>query len=59
MAEAVFKHAVEMRGISSRFEVDSTGMTSYHAGNQPRHSIFRDVPQERCSIEAQDPSGLQ
>lgn len=29
-AEAVFKHAIEKRGISAEFEVDSAGTASYH-----------------------------
>ncbi|KAF9099594.1 hypothetical protein BGX27_000551 [Mortierella sp. AM989] len=35
MAEAIFKHALEKRGISSEFEVDSAGTASYHVGANP------------------------
>ncbi|KAF9352226.1 hypothetical protein BGX26_009911 [Mortierella sp. AD094] len=35
MAEAVFKHAIEKRGISDEFEVDSAGTASYHVGASP------------------------
>ncbi|KAG0036566.1 hypothetical protein BGZ82_004011 [Podila clonocystis] len=35
MAEAVFKHAIEKRGVSSEFEVDSAGTASYHVGSSP------------------------
>ncbi|KAF9376156.1 hypothetical protein BGX21_003576, partial [Mortierella sp. AD011] len=35
MAEAVFKHAIEKRGISTEFEVDSAGTASYHVGASP------------------------
>ncbi|KAG0006989.1 hypothetical protein BGZ65_000379 [Modicella reniformis] len=35
MAEAVFKHAVEKRGIGEDFDIDSAGTASYHIGANP------------------------
>ncbi|KAI1320802.1 hypothetical protein EDD11_009759 [Mortierella claussenii] len=35
MAEAVFNHALEKRGIAAEFEVDSAGTASYHVGANP------------------------
>ncbi|KAG0239814.1 hypothetical protein BGX31_002474 [Mortierella sp. GBA43] len=33
--KAVFKHAIEKRGINEEFEVDSAGTASYHVGQTP------------------------
>ena len=35
MAHGVFQHAVGVRGLSDRFEVDSAGTAAYHVGNRP------------------------
>ncbi|KAF9366335.1 hypothetical protein BGX34_004260 [Mortierella sp. NVP85] len=40
MAEAVFKHAIEKRGLSQEFDVDSAGTGSYHVGQNPDPRSF-------------------
>jgi protein-tyrosine phosphatase len=35
LAEAVFKHRVNLLGLSDAFEVDSCGTADYHIGSQP------------------------
>jgi protein-tyrosine phosphatase len=35
LAEGVFKHHVEEAGLTDRFEIDSAGTSSYHAGDSP------------------------
>lgn len=35
MAEGIFLHLAEARGVRERFEVDSCGMGAWHVGNRP------------------------
>ncbi len=35
MAEGIFKHKVEERGLTHLFEIDSAGTAAYHVGNLP------------------------
>ncbi|KAG0269564.1 hypothetical protein DFQ27_003027 [Actinomortierella ambigua] len=35
MAEAVFAHIVEKKGLKTQFEIDSAGTASYHVGDTP------------------------
>ncbi|HEU0053291.1 MAG TPA: low molecular weight protein-tyrosine-phosphatase [Longimicrobium sp.] len=35
LAEAVFRHEVERRGLADRFEIDSAGTSGYHRGAPP------------------------
>lgn len=35
MAEAVFRHAVKERQLSSNFHIDSAGTAAYHVGDKP------------------------
>lgn len=35
LAEGVFRHLVQERGLADRFEVDSAGTSSYHEGDPP------------------------
>lgn len=35
LAEGIFSHQAEMRGLADRFEVDSAGTGAYHAGEPP------------------------
>jgi protein-tyrosine phosphatase len=42
MAEAVFRHIVEGEGLADRFEIASSGTSSYHLGERP-HSGTRAI----------------
>ena len=35
LAEGIFRHQAELRGLAGRFEVDSAGTGAYHAGEPP------------------------
>ncbi|EPZ32726.1 Phosphotyrosine protein phosphatase I superfamily domain-containing protein [Rozella allomycis CSF55] len=35
MAEAVFRHKVEIKGLQDAFHIDSCGTASYHIGESP------------------------
>jgi protein-tyrosine phosphatase len=35
LAEGVFRHLAQQRGLSQRFEIDSAGVSSYHEGDPP------------------------
>lgn len=37
LAEGLFRHHVEEAGLSDRFNIDSAGTSSYHAGDAPDH----------------------
>lgn len=35
LAEAIFRHEVETRGLADRFRIDSAGTSNYHVGSPP------------------------
>src|SRR5688500_16858877 len=35
LAEAVFRHQVQERGLADRFDIDSAGTSGYHRGSPP------------------------
>ena len=35
LAEGVFRHLVQQRGLAQRFEIDSAGTSAYHEGDPP------------------------
>ena len=41
MAETIFKHLVEQRGLEECFEVDSAGLIDYHEGEQADNRMRR------------------
>lgn len=48
LAEGVFRARVEERGLAARFEIDSAGTSSYHAGEPP----------DRGSVEVARANGI-
>jgi len=51
-AEAVFRHAVEKRGLSAEFDIDSAGTASYHVSQSASQDSFPSilVLQSDCSL---------
>lgn len=41
LAEGVFRHHVSAAGLSNQFDVDSAGISSYHAGDPPDERTTR------------------
>lgn len=53
LAEGVFRHQVEAAGLSHRFQVDSAGTSSYHAGEAPDPGSVRVARQHGVDISGQ------
>ncbi|WP_224998178.1 low molecular weight protein-tyrosine-phosphatase [Cesiribacter sp. SM1] len=45
MAEAIFNHKIEQKGLGSRFEADSAGTANYHVGKPADSRTIRAVEQ--------------
>lgn len=50
MAEAIFNHKINEKGISHLFEGDSCGTGDYHIGMQPDHHTIRNTIKNGVSI---------
>jgi protein-tyrosine phosphatase len=60
LAEGVFRHLVDERGLTAEFEIDSAGTGAWHAGNPPdprsrevaeRHGVALDGQRARQVVE--------
>ncbi|WP_430817745.1 low molecular weight protein-tyrosine-phosphatase [Carboxylicivirga sp. RSCT41] len=63
-AEAVMKALVDKNGIGSRFEIDSAGITGYHAGEpadqrMQRHAINRNIRLTSISRQVKSPDDFE
>lgn len=62
LAEALFSHKVEHRGIEDRFHIESSGTSSYHVGESPdpgsqnvaRERLGRDISHQRSQQLTRD-----
>jgi protein-tyrosine phosphatase len=53
LAEGVFRHLVEERGLSANFEIDSCGTGSWHIGNPPHAESCRVAKKHGVSLDGQ------
>jgi protein-tyrosine phosphatase len=53
LAEGVFRHKVEEAGLAARFEIDSSGTSSYHVGEGPDPGSVKVARQHGMDISRQ------
>ncbi|WP_163539528.1 low molecular weight protein-tyrosine-phosphatase [Gracilibacillus sp. YIM 98692] len=53
MAEAVFRHIVQEKGLQRQFHIDSAGMGSWHIGNPPHKGTRKKLESLNISYEGQ------
>ncbi len=58
LAEALFRHKVEARGLQDRFQIESSGTSSYHIGEEPDPGSQR-VAKERLGLDISDQRAQQ
>lgn len=51
MAEAVFRHMVEQRGLADKIEVDSAGTALWHSGKPPHRGTRKILDEKNISYE--------